>query len=103
MERVKRKRIEVFAEAALQRRLTKALDAQGVSGWSVLPLAAGRGTSGAWTREGQISAAGEMIALICLTREDRAEAVIEALMPILATGVGLLSVGEVEVVRGEKF
>jgi hypothetical protein len=38
----------------------------GVTGFTVLPVSGGSGRSGAWSRDGQVSAAGGMVAVICL-------------------------------------
>lgn len=103
MELVQRKRIEVVAEAALLRRMRARVDALGVTGYTVLPVMGGRGEAGEWSREGQVSSVNEMAMLVCLTTSDVADAVIEALLPMLSRGRGVLNVCDVAVARGEKF
>ena len=52
------KRIEIVIELPLLSTLTDALEAAGVTGYTVLPVLAGSGQSGPWSREGQVSGAG---------------------------------------------
>ena len=103
MELVQRKRIEIVVEAAILRAIRRCLDEQGVTGYTVLPVKGGRGEAGEWSREGQISMAGEMSMVICLTSDERADAVIEAALPLLRRGLGVISVSDVGVVRSERF
>ena len=83
--------------------MTDTMKATGVTGWTVLPVLGGSGRSGEWSREGQVSVASEMSMVICLTTDDRADAVIEAALPLLSRGLGMISVSDVGVVRSEKF
>ena len=58
------KRVEIIIEAPMENRLTEALENTGVTGFTILPVLGGSGRSGRWTREGQISRAGGMVAVI---------------------------------------
>jgi hypothetical protein len=58
--------------------LTDALDGAGVTGYTILPVMGGSGRSGRWSREGQVSRAGGMVAIICIIRPDRLDALLEA-------------------------
>ena len=53
-----KKRIEVIIEAPLVERLLAVLDAQQVSGYTVLPALGGRGRGGRWRRDGLVGEAG---------------------------------------------
>jgi len=103
METVARKRIEIVAEATFRRRLSRLLDDLEVTGYTVVPVMGGRGESGEWSREGQVSAAGEMVLVICITSAERADTVIEAALGLISAGKGVLSVSDVRVVRGARF
>ena len=69
MQTHKAKRVEIIIEAPMERRLTEALIDADITGFTVLPVQGGSGASGAWTREGQVSRAGGMVAVVmtCLT------------------------------------
>lgn len=97
------KRVEIIVEAVMERRLTRILTEAGVTGFTVLPVSGGSGKSGEWTREGQVSAAGGMVAVICLIRPDRLDLLLEAVMPVLTRHIGVVSVTEAKVMRAERF
>lgn len=96
-------RIEIIIEAPMARRLTEALARAGVTGWTVLPVLGGSGRSGAWSREGEVSAAGGMVAVVCLIRPERKEALLEAAFAVVARHIGVVSVSPCEVIRAERF
>jgi nitrogen regulatory protein PII len=97
------KRVEIIVEAVMERRLTRILTEAGVTGFTVLPVSGGSGKSGEWTREGQVSAAGGMVAVICLIRPERLDMLLEAVMPVLTRHIGVVSVTEAKVMRAERF
>ncbi len=66
MEMHKAKRVEITIEAVMETRLTEALIKAGVTGFTILPVLAGSGRSGQWSREGQVSRAGGMINVVCI-------------------------------------
>jgi nitrogen regulatory protein PII len=103
MKTFKAKRIEITIESVMERRLTDALDRAGVSGYTILPVLGGSGRSGRWSREGQVSRAAGMIALVCILRADKVDAVLEKVFEILDRHIGVVSVTECEVVRASRF
>lgn len=68
------KRVAIIIEAPMLRRLTRALEAADVTGWSILPVLGGSGQSGAWTAEGQVGRAGGVMQVICVIRPERLDA-----------------------------
>jgi nitrogen regulatory protein PII len=98
-----KKRVEIILEAPALNRLASALEAAGVTGYTVLPVLAGKGTTGAWTRDGLVGGAGAMVCVITITDAARVEAVLEKVMSVLSRQIGLVSIGDVQVVRGERF
>ncbi|MDP2083750.1 MAG: transcriptional regulator, partial [Gemmobacter sp.] len=76
------KRVEIILESVMERRLTKILTDEGVTGFTVLPVAGGSGRSGLWTREGPVSPAGGMVAVICQIRPQRLDGLLEAVIPV---------------------
>ena len=97
------KRVEIVIEAPLERRLTEALTKAGVTGFTVLPVLGGSGRSGRWSREGQVGRAGGMVAVICLIRPERLDALLEAAFAVVEKHIGVVSVTDCQVLRAERF
>ncbi len=97
------KRVEIIIEAPMQRRLEDALERAGVSGYTVLPVMGGNGRSGRWSRDGQVSSAGGLIAVICIVAEDRKDQLLDAAFGVLERHIGVVSITDCEVVRAERF
>ncbi|MEL6582415.1 MAG: transcriptional regulator [Pseudomonadota bacterium] len=97
------KRIEIIIEAPLLHRLTRVLDQADVPGYTVLPVRAGSGRSGPWTREGQVTKAGGMNAVVLVCAADRASGILDAAYEVVAPHIGLVSITDCEVVRPERF
>lgn len=103
MERHQAKRVEIIIEAPLESRLTNALDEAGVKGFTVLPVLGGSGRSGRWSREGQISRASGMVAVVCLIRPERLDGLLDAAFKVVEEHIGVVSVTDAEVLRAERF
>jgi nitrogen regulatory protein PII len=97
------KRVEIIIEAPMQRRLEEALRRAGVAGYSILPVMGGNGRSGPWSREGQVGRAGGLVAVICIVRPDRKDALLDAAFAVLERHIGVVSVSDCEVLRAERF
>ena len=97
------KRVEIIIEAPMERRLTEVLDAAGVTGYTVLPVRGGSGRSGRWSREGQVSAAGGMVAVLCIVRQERLDALLEAAFAVVERHIGVVAVTDCAVLRAERF
>lgn len=96
------KRVEIIIEAPMETRLTDALEMAGVRGFTVLPVLGGAGRSGRWTREGQVGREG-MVAVICLIRPERLDALLEAVFAVVERHIGVVNVSDAQVVRAERF
>ena len=96
------KRVEIIIEAPMERRLTDALVKAGVTGFTVLPVLGGSGRSGQWSREGQLGRAG-MVAVICLIRAEKLDALLEAAFAVVERHIGVVSVTDTRVLRAERF
>jgi len=103
METYLAKRVEIIIEAPLERRLTEALTKAGVTGYTVLPVRGGSGASGQWSRAGQVSSAGGMVAVVCLIRPDRKDDLLNAAFSVVERHIGVVSVSDAEVLRAERF
>ena len=102
MQTHKAKRVEIIIEAPMERRLTEALAKSGVTGFTILPVLGGSGRSGDWSRDGQVGRAG-MVAVICLIRPERLEALLEAAFAVVERHIGVVSISDAEVLRAERF
>ena len=101
VQTVIRKRIEILADNPLVRRVTEAIDAAGISGWTVLPVTSGSGREGPWREERVLGADKSLV--ITVASIEKAGILADALAPILTSHGLLLTMWDVEVVRGERF
>lgn len=97
------KRVEIIIEAPMQRRLEDALARAGFSGYTILPVIGGNGRSGPWSREGQVSLAGGLVAVICIVAPDKKDRLLDAAFAVLERHIGVVSVSDCEVLRAERF
>ena len=103
METTLAKRVEIIIEAPMEERLTDGLEEAGVTGFTVLPVLGGSGRSGRWSREGQISRAGGMVAIICIVRPERLDTLLDATFAVVERHIGVVSISDCSVVRAERF
>ncbi len=97
------KRVEITIEAVMEARLTEALERAGVTGFTILPVMGGSGSSGRWSREGQVSRAAGMVAVVCIIRPDRLDALLDAAFSLLERYIGVVCVTDCEVLRANRF
>ncbi|NNU79166.1 transcriptional regulator [Halovulum dunhuangense] len=97
------KRVEIIIEAPMEERLTRALAKAGVTGFTVLPVLGGSGRSGRWSREGQVSRAGGMVAVVCIVRPERVDTLLDAAFAVVERHVGVVSITDCQVLRAERF
>lgn len=97
------KRVEITIEAVMQKRLTDAIEAAGVTGYTVLPVLGGSGRSGPWSRAGQVSRASGMAQVICIIHPDRVDALLEAAFAVVDRHIGVVTVCDCQVLRAERF
>ena len=103
MKMHKAKRVEIIIEAPLERRLTDALQGAEVTGYTILPVLGGSGQSGQWSRDGQVSRASGMVAVVCLIRPERLDTLLESAFAVVERHIGVVSVTDAEVLRAERF
>ena len=101
IETVIRKRIEVLTDTALVNTVTNAIDAAGITGWTVTPVKSGKGREGRWREERVMGT--DKVLVLTIAPQEKAAALAEALAPILSTHGLLLTMWDVEVIRGERF
>ncbi len=103
MQTFPKKRIEIIIEQPVVKRVLARLDAADVTGYSVIPVVAGRGHEGSWTAQGEIGDAGQMMAIICIADAAKLDAVLETVFAVVTRQIGFVSVSDVAVVRTERF
>jgi hypothetical protein len=101
MQTIIRKRIEILADAPLQRLVTDAIEEAGIIGWSVIALAAGKGHHGEWRHDSLVVTDKSLI--VTIAPEAKAHALAEQLAPLLTSHKMLFSMWDIEVLRGEHF
>jgi len=103
MKTYPKKRIDIMVEAPLMQRVLKLLDDQGVSGYTVLPVLAGRGKDGAWHRDGVVGRAGALVMIFCILDETRVDEVLDPLFKLVSRQIGIVTLSDVQVIRPEQF
>ena len=101
IETVIRKRIEILVDTALVRRITDAIDKAGITGWSVLPVTSGSGRDGRWREERVLGTDKSLV--LSIASAEKAALLVEALAPLLNSHGLLLTMWNVEVIRGDRF
>lgn len=101
IETVIRKRIEILADSPLVRRVTAAIDKAGITGWTVLPVTSGSGRDGRWHEE-RVTGSDKSLVLAIASAE-KAALLVDDLAPMLGTHGLLLTMWDVEIIRGERF
>ena len=101
IETVIRKRIEILADQAQVKRVSSIIDEVGITGWTVLPVTSGKGREGRWREERVMGTDKNLV--VTIASQENANALAEALAPILTSHGFLLTMWDVEVIRGEIF
>ncbi len=96
------KRIEILVDTPLVPLIIRHLKATGISGWSIIHVDSGGGQDGEWTQDEVTGAAAKTIVLV-IAGESKAQTLVNELAPILDSYRLVLTIGSVEVVRGERF
>lgn len=102
MTTVSRRKIEILVDAPLLRRVTAAAEAAGVTGYTLLPALGGSGHRGRWSDD-QVTGAETKLLFWAIMDAPKAEALLDALAPLLDSHGLLLALTDVEVVRGARF
>ncbi len=102
VETVTRKRIEILVDKPLAQVPIQAAADVGIAGYSLVPVQSGSGRHGSW-RNDRISGAENKVLFLTIASEDKANALVEALAPKLDSHSLLLTVADVQVVRGDRF
>ncbi|MFN3450709.1 MAG: P-II family nitrogen regulator [Sphingorhabdus sp.] len=102
IQTVSRKRIEILVDTPLVPRVVAQLKSVDISGWSVIHVDSGGGRAGEWQHDDVTGASAKTIVL-AIASEAKTSGLIEAIAPLLDSYGMLLTIGDVQVVRGERF
>ena len=81
--------------------VTDAIDQADITGWTIMPVQSGSGREGRW-REERVTGSDKVLVLT-IASNDKASALAQSLGPILSSHGMLLTMWDVEVIRGERF
>ena len=101
IETVIRKRIEILVDMPLVRLVTAAIERCEITGWTVLPVTSGRGRDGPWQEE-RVTGSDKSLVLT-IASQALSTRLAEELAPLLNSHGLLLTMWDVEVIRGERF
>ena len=102
IQTVSRKRIEILLDTPLVPRVVAQLKAVDISGWSVVHVDSGGGRAGAW-QDDDVTGASAKTIVLAIASEAKTSGLIEAIAPLLDSYGMVLTIGDVQVVRGERF
>ncbi|MEM0899995.1 MAG: hypothetical protein AAGI92_08615 [Pseudomonadota bacterium] len=98
-----KKQMTVICEVPVMRRIERILDKVPVSGYTVFPALAGRGSEGDWDRDNWIGDANRMVMIVSVMSVDQAEIAIDRIYEAIEPQMGIVTVADVEVLRPERF
>lgn len=97
-----RKRVEILVDTPLAPRLIQAAADAGIAGYTLIPVQSGAGRGGAW-RDDHVSGAATKTIFLTIAAQDKAAAFVDMLAPHLGDYGMLLTLSDVDVVRGDRF
>ena len=101
MRMLARKRVEIFVEAPMLRRVVTALDELGVPGYSLMDIVGGRGGGAAWDENGEIGNTSRMVCIVSLVEPNRLDNILQHLSGIISGRIGVTAISDVVVMSGE--
>lgn len=96
------KRVEIMVDAPLIPRVAKLLAAAQVTGWSTTRVDMGSGREGDW-RNDELTGAGAKAIILAIMTAAKADTLIDHLAPILDSYGIIVTIGDVQVLRGGRF
>ncbi|WP_137127780.1 P-II family nitrogen regulator [Roseomonas sp. HF4] len=97
-----RKRIEIVVEAVRAEAVTDLLDRLGATGWTVLPVLAGRGHQGI-RRAGDPGGVDDNVLILCIASEEVAARVLAAQRDLLGARPAIVTLSDCTVLRADHF
>lgn len=97
-----RKRIEIVVEAVRAETVTNLLDSLGATGWTVLPVLAGRGRQGI-RRAGDPGGVDDNVLVLCIASAEVAAKVVAAQAELLGARPAIVTLTDCAVLRPDHF
>lgn len=97
-----RKRVEILLDSPLAPIVIKAAADSGIAGYTLIPVQSGAGRGGTW-RDDRVTGAETKTIFLTIASAEKAAKLVDLLAPNLGPYGMLLTLGDVEVVRGERF
>ena len=97
-----KKRVDIIVEPALLDDTLDLATAAGAKGYTVVPCIAELGANGRW-RSGDISSAAGRVMVTIIADADVAGAIVDRAFETLSRYAAIITVADVEVVRGDRF
>lgn len=98
-----RYRCELIIERMAAPRACRILEEAGLTGYTVLPAISGFGGQTRWNRDADMSASSDMVVVVSIGAQDQIELALKEIERLLSSHIGVLSVGEVKVLRPGRF
>ena len=98
-----KKRLELIIEKPAFMRACRVLEEAGVTGYTALPCMAGYGSGNRWQRGNDLSATRDMVMIVSILDEDLLGKVTREIENLIGAHIGILTVGNVEVIREDRF
>ena len=102
MQLYRKKRVEIFVEAARAPVIIEMIEAAGARGYTVVPKVSGMGNRG-MRDGGHLSGVFRNVLIIVIAAEEIAQRIVTESQPLLENYAGIVAVSDVEVVRDEHF
>ncbi|MEO1702814.1 MAG: DUF190 domain-containing protein [Pseudomonadota bacterium] len=103
METHAKKQMTVICEVPVIGRVTRALDRVGVTGYTVFNAHAGKGTQGEWDEDRMIGDTGRMVMIVSVMSKEDADKATDEIYNVLDPQMGIVTVGDVFVLRPDRF
>lgn len=98
-----KKRLELIIEMPAFKRACRVLEESGVTGYTALPCMAGFGSGNRWQRGNDLSSSRDMVMIVSILDEDLLPKITQAIENLIGSHIGILTVGDVEVIRDDRF
>jgi len=98
-----KRRLELIVERMALTRACNILEEAGLTGYTVVPATSGFGGNVRWRSEGDLSTTQDMVVVISIGDAEKVDKALQDLYRLLNRHVGVLSVGDVQVLRPGRF
>lgn len=98
-----KRRLEIIVERMALGRACNILEEAELTGYTVLSAVSGFGGSNRWRSEGDLSTTQDMVVVIAIGDAQKVDRALRELSRLLSRHIGVLSVGDVQVLRPGRF